>query len=47
MLANHDIFRNTWDIATKKTAYDLYAESQMIKEFSGEKLKESNQLRID
>ena len=47
MLANHDIFRNTYDIATKKSYYDLYAEAQMIKEFSGKKLLESNQLRID
>jgi hypothetical protein len=47
MLANHDIFRNTYDIATKKSFYDLYAESQMIQELSGKKLLESNQLRID
>ena len=47
MLANHDIFRNTYDIATKKSYYDLYAESQMIQELSGKKLLESNQLRID
>tara|TARA_Y100001937_G_scaffold125957_1_gene193992 strand:- start:731 stop:8542 length:7812 start_codon:yes stop_codon:yes gene_type:complete len=47
MLANHDIFKNTYDIATKKSFYDLYAESQMIKELSGKKLSESNQLKID
>ena len=47
MLANHDIFRNTYDIATKKSFYDLYAESQMIQELSGKKLLESNQLKLD
>jgi len=47
MLANHDIFRNTYDISTKKSYYDLYAEAQMIKEFSGKKLLEFNQLRVD